>query len=120
LEGICFALKDVLDAVQQNSEPILQVNISGGFVKSKVWVQLLADVTGKNLAIVQSEDASAVGAALISMKAAGLIHNYPGSLLAENQLIRPNPENAIIYTKQLEVYRQLYQDLKATMHKFYQ
>ncbi|MDR3695078.1 gluconokinase [Mucilaginibacter sp.] len=120
LEGICFALKDVLDAVQQNSEPILRVNISGGFVKSEVWVQLLADVTGKNLAIVQSEDASAVGAAFICMKATGLIHNYPGSLLAENQLIRPNPENAIIYTKQFEIYRQLYQDLKATMHKFYQ
>lgn len=120
LEGICFALKDVLEAVQQNSEPIIQVNISGGFVKSEVWVQVLADITGKNLAIVQSEDASAVGAAFIAMKATGLNHDYPASPLSDAQLIKPNPANAAIYAKNFEVYRQLYQDLKATMHKVYQ
>ncbi|HZY36533.1 MAG TPA: gluconokinase, partial [Mucilaginibacter sp.] len=83
LEGICFALKDVLDAVQQNSEPIKQINSSGGFVKSTVWVQTLADITGKKLAIVQPEDASAVGAALMAMKTSGLINDYPISAANE-------------------------------------
>ncbi|HTD42461.1 MAG TPA: gluconokinase, partial [Mucilaginibacter sp.] len=61
LEGICYAMKDVLDAVQQNAQPITQINISGGFTKSEVWVQTLTDITGKNLAILQADDASAVG-----------------------------------------------------------
>jgi len=117
LEGICFALKDVFEAVQQNSEPIAQINISGGFVKSEVWVQLLADITGKNLAIVQSEDASAVGAAFIAMKANGLISSYPASAFSDEQLYRPNAVNADVYATNFNVYRQLYLDLKDTMHK---
>ncbi|BAU54664.1 gluconokinase [Mucilaginibacter gotjawali] len=120
LEGICFALKDVLDAVQQNSEPIIQVNISGGFVKSEVWVKLLADITWKNLAIVQSDDASAVGAAFIAMKACGLSQNYPAPLLSQMRFVKPDPENAAVYAKQFEIYRQLYHDLKPTMHQVHQ
>ena len=116
LEGICFALKDVLEAVQQNSVPITQINISGGFVKSDVWVQTLADITGKKLAIVQPEDASAVGAALMAMKASGLIKGYP-ALISGQQVFKPNLANTEIHTRNFRVYKQLYTDLKATMHK---
>ena len=117
LEGICFALKDVLDAVQQNSEPITQINISGGFVKSAVWVQTLADITAKKLAIVQPEDASAVGAALMAMKATGLIRHYPTST-GRQHVFKPALGNAEVYDRNFKVYKQLYTDLKGTMHKF--
>jgi len=115
LEGICFALKDVLDAVQENSAPIVQINISGGFVKSTVWVQTLADITGKKLMIVQPEDASAVGAAFMAMKETGLTKEYP-TPTSNRQLFYPNPANATVYARNFKVYKQLYDDLKATMH----
>ncbi len=117
LEGICFALKDVLEAVQQNSEPIMQINISGGFVKSYVWVQTLADITCTKLAIVQPEDASAVGAALMAMKINSLIKDYPSSTPGQ-QTFYPNPSNSEVYARNFKIYRQLYTDLKATMHRF--
>jgi len=118
LEGICFAMLDVLDAVQENSDPITQINISGGFTKSEVWVQTLADVTGKKLAILQADDASAVGAAFIALRAIGVMKDYPK---ASNDLIifEPNPANRDIYNKTFSIYKQLYTDLKATMHKVY-
>ena len=116
LEGICFALKDVLEAVQENSAPITQINISGGFVKSDVWVQTLANITGKKLAIVQPEDASAVGAALMAMKETGLIKEYP--ITAPGQKVfDPDHACADVYAKNFKVYRQLYADLKTTMHR---
>ena len=119
LEGICYALKDVLDAVQQNSEPITQINISGGFTKSEVWVQTLADITGKNLAIVQADDASAVGAAFIALKHLGVMKEYP-STAHDLKLYKPNPGNSEAYIKRFAIYKQLYKDLKDTMHKVYQ
>ena len=115
LEGICFALKHVLEAVQQNSEPIRQINISGGFVKSDVWVQTLANITGKTLAIVQPEDASAVGAALMAMKVNGLIKDYPAAN-ADQQVFKPNPSNHEVYARNFSIYKQLYADLKGAMH----
>ncbi len=119
LEGICYAMKDVLNAVQQNAEPITQINISGGFTKSIVWVQTLADITNTNLAILQADDASAVGAGLLALKSMGLIDEYPQSDAAELKIFKPNPQNAAIYAKNFSIYRQLYQDLKETMHRFY-
>jgi gluconokinase len=118
LEGICFAMKDVLDAVQQNSEPITQINISGGFTKSEIWVQTLADITGKKLAILQADDASAVGAAFIALKIIGVMKEYPET---SNGLViyQPNPANRDIYDKNFTIYKQLYTDLKETMHRVY-
>jgi len=117
LEGICFALKDVLDAVEENSGTVKQINVSGGFVKSNVWVQILADITGKNLCIIQSDDASAVGAAFMAMKANGLITDYPNTSIKGQQLYKPNPANIETYQKNFSIYRQLYLDLKETMHQ---
>lgn len=117
LEGICFALKDVLDAVEQNAEPVKQINISGGFAKSEIWVQTLADITRKPLVIVQSEDASAVGAAFMAMKAAGLVNEYPTLVNSKQQIFNPNPANAAIYAGNFDTYQQVYRDLKTTMHK---
>ena len=118
LEGICFAMRDVLDAVQENAEPITQINISGGFTKSEIWVQTLADITGKKLVILQADDASAVGAAFIALKMTGSMKDYPK---AGNDLIvyQPNPENCDVYNRNFSIYKQLYTDLKATMHKVY-
>jgi len=120
LEGICFAIRDVLEAVQQNARPITQVNISGGFVQSAVWVQTLADITGKNLAVAQPGDASAVGAAFMAIKASGLAPGYPALTSADVRSFKPNPANADIYLKNFKIYKQLYADLKGAMHQLHQ
>jgi gluconokinase len=119
LEGICYAMKDVLEAVQQNTEPITQINVSGGFTESAVWVQTLADITGKNLVIVQADDASAVGAAFMALKTTGSISEYPASSYSDLKIFKPNPQNAEVYSKNFMIYKKLYQDLKATMRQLY-
>jgi gluconokinase len=116
LEGICFAMKDVLEAVQENSDPITQINIGGGFVTSDLWVQLLADITGKKLVIAQHEDASAVGAAYLAMKTMNMISHYPTSNQLDLNTINPDLEKHKKYNKHFEVYRRLYSDLQETMH----
>jgi len=120
LEGVCYAMKDVLDTVQQNAEPIIQINISGGFVKSDVWVQTLADITAKKLVVVQTEDASSVGAAFLAMKTLGLIEDYPTSTYAGLKTIEPNLANSKIYSENFTIFKLLYSNLKKTMHQFYQ
>jgi gluconokinase len=117
LEGICYALNDVLDAVQENAEPITQINVSGGFVKADVWVQTLADITGKKLVIVQSEDASAIGAAFLALKNIGAINSYPSSDFAGLKTFMPNPKNTGVYAHGFAVYRRLYTALKEIMHE---
>jgi gluconokinase len=63
IEGVCYALKNVLALIERSSSEVKEIHASGGFIKSNGWVQLLADVTGKPIVIVEREDASAIWAA---------------------------------------------------------
>lgn len=113
LEGICFALNDVLKTLEQSSSPITQVHISGGFITSPVWTQILADITGKKLVVVQPEDASAIGAIFLAMKELKLKQiEQPYS----DSVIIPNETNQLVYKKTFELFKKLYHDLATTMH----
>ncbi|NQX42008.1 gluconokinase [Pedobacter steynii] len=114
LEGICYALNEVLQAVEQYAEEIKQINVSGGFVQSRIWMEILADITGKEIVLLQTEDASAVGAAYLAIKAMGLHQDYP-SYIKERQRIEPNLKNHELYRKIFKIYQQLYPNLKESM-----
>jgi gluconokinase len=117
LEGICYALNEVLQAVEQYSEEIRQINVSGGFVHSRIWMEILADITGKEVVLLQTEDASAVGAAYLAAKAIGLDQDYPSSSIKEKQTIEPNLGNHELYRKIFKIYQQLYPNLKESMRQ---
>ncbi|WP_449436704.1 FGGY-family carbohydrate kinase [Pedobacter steynii] len=119
LEGICYSMYDVLDAMQENAEAIKQINISGGIVKSETWMQMMADITGKDLVITQTEDASAVGASLLAMKALGLITDYADLSIKEPKMVKTNPKNGDVYLRNFMIFKTLYSALKNTMHEFY-
>lgn len=120
LEGVCHAMNGVLTSLSIHGLSIEQINVSGGFIKSTPWLQILADVTGKELVIIQSEDASAIGAAFMAMKNTGLIKDYPTSSTSKEQVIKPIELNSAYYLKDFAIFKQLYWDLKKTMHQFYQ
>ncbi|MGN6533202.1 MAG: FGGY-family carbohydrate kinase, partial [Ginsengibacter sp.] len=87
------------------------------FIHSKTWMQILADITGKKLAVIESEDSSAIGAALINMKALKMIEEYD-SLQPKNDLVvEPVLENHKVYEKYYAVFKNLYNSTKDLMHK---
>lgn len=47
MEGICFALLSILDTIEEITGPVKNIYASGGFIRSKQWVTLLAGVLGK-------------------------------------------------------------------------
>ena len=118
LEGICFALNDVLHSLEGTSVEIEQINISGGFITSQTWVQILADITGKKLMVLQSEDASAMGAIFLAMNALYPDKQLP--IIEKPILINPNMENHKSYAQIFQLYKRLYEDLKVSMQMLHQ
>ncbi|TSD66552.1 gluconokinase [Inquilinus sp. KBS0705] len=117
LEGICFALWDVLKAVEDSSSLVEEVVISGGFISSPVWVQLLADVLGKKLVVMQSEDASAIGTIYLAMEALGINYKTIQDKDAQDKVtIYPDMAKHDHYLQLFPVYKKLYNDLKDSMH----
>ncbi len=118
LEGICFAHAHVLEHLEDAANPISIIYISGGFIHSKVWVQLLADITGKKLIIAQDSDASAIGATFLAQKALGYIQNFndlPRVTLSDTVI--PDTEKHEFYEKRFKLYKSAYPQLKDIMHQ---
>jgi gluconokinase len=115
LEGICFALNNVIESVEKSS-PIERIHISGGFISSPVWVQILADITQKQLITIQQDDASALGAIFLADEALGLNKLGKRPKMDNEVMVSPNKSNKQIYTDRFSIFKKLYQDLKETMH----
>jgi gluconokinase len=83
LEGVAFCLADVWDILEQirqasnaggsadESDGENVARLGGGIIHSPVWSQIVCDVLGISMRIVQGADASATGAALTAGAAAG-------------------------------------------------
>jgi gluconokinase len=120
VEGVCFGLYAVLKKLEEQTGPVHTLQVSGGVVHSDTWMQVLADVTGKTLCLVQSGDASAIGAALFYLKVASLRSDYLPAAGEAEQVFKPHAGNHVIYQKAFPVFSGLYQTVKATMHHHYQ
>lgn len=120
LEGICFTLKNIVEILEATTAPIKQLNVSGGFIHSKTWMQILSDITGKNLCLVQTEDASSIGAALLCMKALKIIAGYDSLPQNAHIIIKPNSDNFKIYKKYYAVFKNVYPSTKTFLHELHQ
>ena len=117
LEGVCFGLCEVLQAVEEGSGKIKRIHVSGGFTTSQLWIRMLADITGKQVALVHAEDASATGAAMLAMKSLGIVENYSSFLRGKQfSIIEPDDKNHNRYQQLFSVYKALYPNLKEAMH----
>ncbi len=116
LEGICYSLNQVLQGIELYAGKINELSVSGGFIHSRIWMEILADITGKKIVVVQQSDASAIGAGYLAAEALNLI---PDHLLIPSvkETIAPNRQHQEVYSKNFELFKHLYQDLAPTMHK---
>jgi gluconokinase len=114
LEGICFSIVDVMKALEETSGSIKNIYLSGGITKSAVWVQLLADISGKQILINDAADASALGAAFIGMKATGSVKKITDAkmFLKNVKAFEPDMANHRTYKKYFAIYKSLYEKLK--------
>jgi gluconokinase len=117
LEGICFGLKNILDITEAATVPVTQINVSGGFVHSRTWMQMLADVCGKKICLIQTEDASSIGAALFYSEATGIMDYFSSPDI--KAITEPVENNVILYEQHYSVFKTLYGSLKNSMHQLH-
>jgi len=71
LEGTAFAMRDVVDRLATLGVATDRLRIVGGGARSRLWCEIRSAVTGRLAEILTSSDASALGAALLALVAAG-------------------------------------------------
>ncbi len=117
LEGICFSLYQVGASLEETIGPIKHIYASGGWTRSADWLQMMADVFGKEVYTTSSADASAIGACIMGFYALGGITDpAAGSALIQvKDKFAPHAERHHIYQKNFTLYGKLYQRLHDLM-----
>jgi len=70
--GVAYSQKDCLDIIEQMGIAVDSVRFSGGGARSEFWHQMLADVFGKRVSLLENQEGSAFGAALLALAPAAL------------------------------------------------
>jgi gluconokinase len=113
IEGINYALYQVAASVQETVGAIKHIYASGGFINSSLWLQWLTDLFGKEIQVINSEDASAVGAALLGLQALGFLKSGQTThIFHTQQTYHPDLTLHKRYQKYYSVYAGLYNKLK--------
>jgi len=115
LEGVTFALKDSLELIKDKGAKIKEIRAIGGGAKSRVWQQILADILGEEINLLNVEEGPAFGAALIAGVGVG---EYSSFAEAVNRIIKarktivPRIPNTERYNQYYQLYKKLYYSLK--------
>ena len=115
IEGISLALYSIANAMESSGLLIEEINVSGGFVHSEEWLQILADIFNKKINLINAEDASAVGAAYLGMKSLELIKDYYDLKPKADASYLPNERNNRVYEEVFTIYEGLYKKLMPDM-----
>jgi len=116
LEGVCQQLALVLASVRAAGNEVREVRASGGFARSPLWRQILADALGMPVRFPAGHEGSGFGAALLGMQALGLIESIEvaADLVRIEETVRPDPASAATYAALLPLFSELYDALVPT------
>ena len=99
-EGLACSLGLRVAVLVNNGIRVGMLSATGGGAQSDLWLQVIADVTGRDVQRLVVDDIEARGAATVAGMGSGLINN-PVQLAADNnqpeRLFRPNPKNEKLY-----------------------
>jgi xylulokinase len=116
LEGIAFEQLFAINAVEKSiGKNVIDLVTIGGGVHNNLWLHILADITGRNICLLENAEASAVGAAISATVGAGWYKTFTeaaNNLSSVKGIIKPNKLNFKKYQQLFEVYRKIYPALK--------
>ncbi len=119
IEGICYSLYHNVAVLNKESGKHEDIYVSGGFTRSPEWVQLLTDLFGQEIKVSGHGDASSVGAAILGMKALGMINHWREveKHIPITASYLPAQEKTAVYRRNFSLYARLYDMLCPAMHE---
>ena len=115
LEGVAFAIRDVLDIARSLGIKINSSKVCGGGAKSKLWLEILSSVLNVKLELPLSEEGPAMGGAILSMVACGEYQDVKTAcdkLTSVKSVVLPDIQLVEKYEKRYQQFKLIYPALK--------
>ncbi|MDQ1495755.1 MAG: L-ribulokinase [Actinomycetota bacterium] len=112
VEATAFGTRKIIETFDAAGVPVEEFVVAGGLLKNAFVMQVYADVTGKSLSLLDSENGPALGSAIHAAVAAGA---YPDVTTASDSMgrvrrdaYRPDAANHAVYDRMYAEYSELH------------
>lgn len=122
LEGVAFALRHNIEAgAKANVRLDRELIVVGGAARSDLWMQIIADVTGRPVLTIAQEVEAAMGAALLAAFGTGVISTAEvrRGWVTLDARASPQAHAHRHYSKLFSVYKALYPAMRTGMHELH-
>lgn len=114
LESTAFAVRHNIEVMEQAGASIPSMSCAGGGVLSKLWPQIISDVTGREQNVRRDTIGAAYGGAYMVARALGAVD----ALDEWNPSSRTvSPRRVPIYEEMYQCYRELYEKTAEIQHR---
>ncbi|WP_019154137.1 gluconokinase [Robertmurraya massiliosenegalensis] len=115
LEGVLYNLYTVFQALIECMDgPVTRIQATGGFARSTVWRQMLADIFESEVVVPESYESSCLGACILGLYATGKVDSFEvvNEMVGETVKHTPNEEAIQEYRQLLPIFTSLSTKLK--------
>ena len=119
LEGTAYGVRHNLEAIAALGADVRRVVAVGGGTRSRLWLQIVSDVTGVAQELPVQTIGAAYGDAFLAGWAAGLVPGVSGlaQWVRPGEVILPDAGRARGYEPYYRVYREMYPATSAQLHR---
>jgi gluconokinase len=114
LEGVIFNLYNVLIALEEQIGIPKKVQATGGFARSELWRQMMADIFDQEVTVPESFESSCLGAAILGLYALNEIESLSvvSNMVGATHKHQPIQGNVEIYRELVPIYLRVSRNLK--------
>ncbi len=115
MESVAYMLKEHIETAQKGGIQTGKIRSLGGGARSSLWNSIKADVLGREIVTLKSQETTCLGAAILAGVGIGLYESVEKAcdrLVKIEATYKPNLKNGPVYQKSYEAYTKLYQYLK--------
>ena len=105
LESAAYELRWAIDRIEKAGMSMNELWMVGGATGNAIWPQIIAEVTGKTVALTQYSHGPALGAAILAIRGLGMFDQYPRWVTAHK--LQPNYEYTPVYNERYAAYLNL-------------
>ena len=119
-EGTAFGTRHILEDAAQHGFEVGRIFAGGGGAKSRLWLQIHADVCQMPIYLTRETESCALGSAMTAAVRCGLyasLEEAAEKMVTVDTVIEPSLEQRDVYNDRFQEYLATYEQLKQLMHE---
>jgi xylulokinase len=119
LESVGYSINQHLKIFEEHAVPLHQIMAVGGGTKNPVWLQMIADITGKAISTAGVTIGASFGDAMMAAMGIHYFDNYDqlSKMIKPGETYEPNEQNHEVYQKYQGIFDDFYIATKDLMHR---